>query len=99
MVALVLFEPCAHILVLVRRIVVQDDVSALGDFTVDQLQEDEELLVSMPWEALADQLTGEDIESGEEGGGAVALIVVGDGPWASLLHRQTLLGAVQGLDL
>jgi|BarGraIncu00222A_1022003.scaffolds.fasta_scaffold02326_4 hypothetical protein len=46
--ALVLFEPCAHILVLVRRIVVQDDVLALGDFTVDQLQEDEELLVSMP---------------------------------------------------
>jgi len=38
----------AHILVLVRRIVVQDDVLALGDFTVDQLQEDEELLVSMP---------------------------------------------------
>jgi hypothetical protein len=34
--------------VLVRRIVVQDDVLALGDFTVDQLQEDEELLVSMP---------------------------------------------------
>jgi len=48
--ALVLFEPCAHILVLVRRIVVQDDVNvlALGDFTVDQLLEDEELLVSMP---------------------------------------------------
>ena len=50
-------------------------------------------------EALADELAGEHVEGGEQRGRAVALVVVGDGPGAALVHRQALLGAVEGLDL
>jgi hypothetical protein len=49
--------------------------------------------------ALADDLTFQDIERGEESGCTVAFIVVGHGSRAALLHRQTGLGAVQRLDL
>ena len=41
----------------------------------------------------------EDIEGGEQGGGAVALVIVRHRTGASLLHRESGLGAVEGLDL
>ena len=47
----------------------------------------------------ADDRAVEDVEGGEQGGGAVALVVVGHGAGAPLLHRQARLGAVERLDL
>ena len=40
-----------------------------------------------------------DIEGGEQGGGAIALIIMCHGGAAPLLHRQSGLGAVKRLDL
>ena len=41
----------------------------------------------------------EDVEGGKRCGCAVPLIVVGHGPGAAQLHRQSRLGAVERLDL
>ncbi len=99
--ALVLVEPLAHIVVLVGGVIVQDDVDvcALGDLTVDQLQEHEELLVAMTGEALADHLTGGHVKCGEQRRGAVAFVVMGHRPGTALLHRQARLRAIQRRDL
>jgi hypothetical protein len=47
----------------------------------------------------ADDLAFEDVEGGEQGGGAVALVIMGHRGAAPLLHRQARLGAVERLDL
>ena len=47
----------------------------------------------------ADDRAVEHVERGEQRGGAVALVVVGHGAGAALLHRQARLGAVERLDL
>ena len=47
----------------------------------------------------ADDGAVEHVEGGEQGGGAVALVVVGHGAEPPLLHRQAGLGAVERLDL
>ncbi len=49
--------------------------------------------------AAADHGAVEDVEGGEQGGGAVALVVVGHGAAFAGLHRQAGLGAVERLDL
>ena len=49
--------------------------------------------------ATADDLAFEHAEGGEQGRGAVALVVVGHGRALAALDRQTRLGAVEGLDL
>src|SRR5258708_25865697 len=49
--------------------------------------------------AAADDLAFEYVESGEEGGGAIADIVVRHGAVAPLLDRQPRLCAIEGLDL
>ena len=46
-----------------------------------------------------DDLAVKDIEGGEQGGGAVALVIVCHGGAAPLLHGQPGLGAVERLDL
>ena len=49
--------------------------------------------------AAAEHGAVEHVEGGEQGGGAVALVVVGHGAGAALLHGQAGLGAVERLDL
>ena len=49
--------------------------------------------------AAAEHRAVQDVERGEQRGGAVADIVVGHRPGLAGLERQTRLGAVQGLDL
>jgi hypothetical protein len=46
-----------------------------------------------------DDLALEDIEGGEQRGGAVALVIMGHGGAAPLLDRQSGLRAVERLDL
>ena len=55
--------------------------------------------MSVALHAAADDGAVEDVEGGEQGGRAVALVVVGHGAGAALLHGQAGLGAVERLDL
>jgi hypothetical protein len=68
-------------------------------FTLDGIEKADKFLVPVALHAAADDLAFQDIEGGEQGGGAVALVVVGHGGATPFLHRQTGLGAIQGLDL
>jgi hypothetical protein len=49
-------------------------LQALGDLTVDRVQELQELAVAVAGQALADHSAGQDIERGEQGRGPVALV-------------------------
>jgi len=49
--------------------------------------------------ATADDLALQHVEGGEQGGRAVALVIVGHGPGPTLHQGQARPGAVQGLDL
>ena len=59
----------------------------------------DELLMAMTLHVLAGDGAFEHIQRGKQRGGAVALVVVGHGGAAALLHGQAGLGAVEGLDL
>ena len=65
----------------------------------DGVEEADELLVPMPLHAAADNAAFQHVEGGEQRGGAVALVVVGQGAAAPALERQARLGAVERLDL
>ena len=72
----VLGQPGRDVGVLVGRVVIEDqmDLQTLWDCPVDRAQEREELGVAVTWEALADHRSGQNIERGEQGRGAVALV-------------------------
>ena len=55
--------------------------------------------MAMALHVAADDRAVEHVERGEQRRGAVALVVVGHGAGATLLHRQAGLGAVERLDL
>ncbi len=95
------FEPPLDFRCLVGGVVVDDqvEIQVLGRLAVDLVQEANELLVSVLPHALADDLAVEHVERREQGGGAVALVVVGHGAGSALLHRPARLGAVERLDL
>src|SRR5207302_2641211 len=67
--------------------------------TLDGVEEADELLMPVALHAAADDLAFQHVEGGEQGGRAVALIVVGHGPGAALLQGKARLGAIQSLDL
>ena len=85
---------------LVGRVIVHDQMQLLiGVAAGEVAQEDQELLVPVPWLAQAGDLAGSDLERGEQRGGSVSYVVVGALLGLPGLHRQCLLGPVQGLDL
>ena len=55
------------------------DDPAGPDRALDGVEELDELLVGVAWHAAADHGAVEDVEGGEQGGSAVALVVVGHG--------------------
>src|SRR5688572_1001047 len=59
----------------------------------------DEFLVGVARHAAANHGAVENVEGGEQGGGAVALVVVGHGAAFSGLQGQTGLGAIERLDL
>ena len=81
-------------------VVVGDGVDdpAGPDSTLDGVEEFDELLVGMALHATANHGAVEDVEGGEQGGGAVALVVMGHGAAFAGLHGQAGLGAVERLD-
>ena len=94
-------QPRLDLGVLVGGVVVGDqvDIEVRRDLPVDPVEEADELLMAVLLHALADHPTVEHIERREQGGGAVALVVVGHGSGPTLLHGQARLGAVERLDL
>src|SRR5216684_4616716 len=94
-------EPLLDLGMLVGGVVVGDgmDDFAGPDSALDGVEELDELLVGVARHAAADHGAVEDVEGGEQGGGAVALVVVGHGAAFAGLHGQAGLGAVERLDL
>src|SRR5829696_5636888 len=94
-------EPGDHLRVLVGGVVVEDDVDELTDRhrRLEGVEETDEFLVSMALHTAAEDRAVEHVEGGKQGGGAVALVVMGHGAGPALLQRQAGLGAVEGLDL
>jgi len=96
----VLGEPGVDLGVFVGVVVVQYDVqlpARVGGG--DLLEEVEELGLAVPVVALVGHLAGSDLECGEQGGGAVALVVVSRSLRQAFSKRQDRCGAVQRLDL
>jgi len=63
------------------------------------IEEFDEVLMAVPRHAAPDHGALEDVEGGEQRGGAVTLIIVSHGSTLAGLERQTRLGPVEGLDL
>src|SRR4249920_1528280 len=74
-------EPLLDLGMLVGGVVVGDGMDDLAgpDSALDGVEELDELLVGMARHAAADDRPVEDVEGGEQGGCAVALIIVGHG--------------------
>src|ERR1700689_5817448 len=94
-------EPLLDLGMLVGGVVVGDgmDNPAGPDSAFDGVEELDELLVGVVGHAAADHGAVEDVEGGEQGSGAIALVVVGHGAAFAGLHAQAGLGAVERLDL
>lgn len=94
-------EPGAHLGMLVRAVVVTDQmhVELRRNVLVDVAQEAEKLLVPIPTLALREDFAIGHIERGEQRRRAVALVVVSDAFEVAQTHRQHGLGAFQGLAL
>src|SRR6266566_6429081 len=90
-----------HLRVLVGCVVVDDGMDRLScwDLGFDGVEEADELLVPMALHVSTDDGAVEHVEGGEQGGGAVTLVIMGQGAGAARLHRQARLGAVERLDL
>src|SRR5215469_4821303 len=86
-------EPFANLRVPVSGIVVEDDVDILlgWDFSVDGVDEADELLMAVPLHVAADDGAVEHVHRGEQCGGSVPDVVMGHGAEPPLLHRQTRL--------
>jgi hypothetical protein len=86
-------EPLDDLGVLVGGVVVDDGVHQLAGWHpgLDGIEEADELLVAVTLHAAADDV----VERGEQGGGAVPLVVLSHRAAAATLERQARLGAVE----
>ena len=94
-------EPCLDLGVFMGGVVVQNDMDDLAgrDVPLDPIEEADKLLMAVTGHVLADHRAFQDVQRGEQRGGSVALVIVGQRRAPALLQRQARLGAVQGLDL
>ena len=86
---------------LVGGIVVEDGVDRLVGWrrAFDGIEEADEFLMGMALHAAAEDNAIEGVEGGEQGGGAVPLVIMGHGPAFAGLHGQTRLSTIERLDL
>lgn len=86
---------------LVSGVVVDDqmNIEFFRHGVIDALEELKELLMTMTCLALGQDSAGGDVECGEQGGGAMANVVVGDSFDISQSHGQHGLSPVKGLYL
>src|SRR5207237_7253013 len=94
-------EPSSDLGVLVGGVVIDDemDVELGRQIGLDVTQEGKKLLMAMARFALGNDRAIEHVEGGEQGGGAVALVVMGDAFDVAEPHGKHGLGAFEGLDL
>ena len=94
-------EPVSDQRRFVGAVVVHDDVhvETARHLRIDQIEKFAELRRSMSLMKLRDDLAGLRIERGEQGRGAVALVVVRPALDLARLHRQQRLRAVERLNL
>ena len=94
-------QPGLDLGVLVGRVIVDDGVDQLagGDRALDGVEEADELLMGVLLHAATEHRAVEHVEGGEQGGRAVALVIVRHGPALAGFERQARLGAVEGLYL
>jgi len=94
-------QPFQNLRMLVRGVVVDhgvDDFSG-GDGALNGFEKLDELLMAVVRHAAPDDRAVKHVERGEQGGRAVALVVVRHGPAFAWLQREAGLGAVKSLDL
>src|SRR5580658_10721869 len=94
-------QPFLHLGMFVRSVVIQNhvDVQRRIDALVDAIQESQKLLMTMTRLALGDDRSLEHIESSEEGGGSMALIIVRLPFRQARAQGKNGLGAIQRLNL
>jgi Domain of unknown function (DUF4062) len=94
-------EPAQDLGMLVGGIVVEDHVDHLAGRhrALDGVEKAQELLVAVALHAAAEHRPFEHVERGEQGGRAVAQVVMGHGAGLARFERQPRLGAVKRLDL
>jgi len=66
---------------------------------LDRIEELDEFLMPVLLHTTHQHGAVQDVEGGKQGGGAVALVIVGHGGALTRLQRQARLGAVESLDL
>src|SRR5689334_21540823 len=83
-------EPSHHFGMLVSSIVVEHDVDRFigRHFALDGVEKADEFLMPVALHTATGDLALEDIEGGEQAGGAVPLVIVGHRGAPPLLHRQ-----------
>ena len=96
-----LCQPGAYLGMFVGSVVVDDEmnVEVGGDAGIQIAQEGKELLMAMARLAFGEDGASGDVEGREQGGGAVANVIVGDALDVPQAHGQHRLSAVQGLNL
>ncbi len=101
MIARVIGQPSFHIRMLMRSVVVQNQVHVkiVSHGCVDVIEKRDELFVSMARQALADDRSIQNVERGKQRGGAVAPIVMCLPFGKSTLHRQDWRCPVKRLNL
>lgn len=94
-------QPGLHLGRLVGGVVVEHelDVTRFADGAVNPAQEGQKLPCPVTRHAITDDQTGFDIKRGEQGGRAVAFVIMGHRGGAPLLERQARLGPIKCLDL
>ena len=99
--ALMAGEPGADLVLLVRGVVVEDDVDGLvrRHLALDAVKEADERLMAVALHVLCDDRSVQHVERGEQRRRAMPFVIIGHRTGAALLHRQAGLGAVERLDL
>ena len=99
--ARVALQPGTDLGMLVGGVVVGDGMDQLAsrDGALDGVEKADELLMAVLGHTAAQHRAVLDVKRGEQGGDAVALVVVGHGATLARLERQPRLGAVKRLDL
>lgn len=94
-------QPRLHLLVLVRAVIVEDQMQLeiLGNTRFEAVEERQKFLMSMAPLALGEDLARLDVESGEEGSCTVAGVIVGDAFDIPQAQGKIGLKSLQGLDL
>src|SRR5579862_7581335 len=94
-------QPTLDTRMLVGRVVVHDQVQVpvVGRLLVEALEEADKFLMPVLWHAVTDHRAIERTQRREQGGGAVASVVMSHRAAAAGLQRQTRLSSVEGLNL